>query len=71
MRAECGDDVLTRMEPYFIDRDAARIDSEIAQMCGKCAQKALDASIQLVASAIQKNLDKVSAIHAKFGVDYP
>lgn len=71
MQHECGDDVLSGMEPYFIGGDSSTISADIMQTYSQCAPVAMQQSLALVSASIESNLGQISAIHAKYGIEYP
>ena len=71
MRNECGLDVLSGMEPYFVDGDASSIPSDVIDAYSQCAVVAMQNSFELVTTALESKEQQIAAIHSKYGIADP
>lgn len=72
MMSNCGEDVLIRVTPFFTgETGSENPDEDLSQTYAKCAQSAIGVTMETVGTTIQSKYAEITAIHAKYGIEYP
>lgn len=71
MQSECGIDLLSEMEPYFVDGDTSTISPDVISAYSQCASTAMQSTVELLMLALQSKEPQIEEIHSKYGIDNP